>query len=202
MQLRIDAHEDPRLRRAGGCAFNVLNALARMVAREAGADGSLAPRWCDLETITRWACEENQSDVHDAIASLLVEGALTGSLAVGLTIEPDLWADYANERLRKRLGREREAKQASATGTGPAPCCSTCRDGMHYHPNGDYAKCCECPRGREIARLVYAVREGERESEARKADDVGRRGGGPRAIQETLKGMGGRRRRAAGDEGG
>lgn len=202
MQLRIDAHEDPRLRRAGGCAFNVLNALARMVARESGADGSLAPRWCDLETITRWACEDNQADVRDAIASLLVEGAVSGSLQAGLTIASDLWADYVNERLRKRLGREQLVKQAAGISTSPAACCGTCTDGMHLNADGSYGKCCDCPRGREIARVVHAVREGERESEARRAADTGPRGGGPRPVQQILDGMGSRRRKASGDGGG
>lgn len=197
VQLRIDAHEDPRLRRAGGVAFNVLNALARLIAREAGADGFLAPRWCDVDTIKRWACESSDLDVREALGALAVEGLVTGSLQDGLQIDPELWGDYVNERLRKRLARESKERK-SATTAGPAQACSRCNDGMICRPDGSYIKCCACPRGRELARLVAMTREGERESARRKAMDTGQRSstGLPTGIQGELDGIIGRRKAA------
>jgi len=194
VQLRLDAHEDPRLRRAGGCAFNVLNALARMVARESGADGHLAPRWCDIETIARWACETSELDVRDSLAKLQLEGAISGSLAEGLTIAPDLWCDYVNERLRKRLIRDKAVRADVEPAAAPVTC-AECDDGMIKNSEGRYVKCCSCPRGRELARAVWATRQGERDSEARRSAEPERTGTGlPSGIQQELDGIIGRRK--------
>jgi hypothetical protein len=182
-------------------AFNVLNALARMIARESGADGRLAPRWCDVETIARWACESSMLDVREAIGALMIEKIVTGSLQDGLTIAPDLWADYVNERLRKRLQRESKTRTATEEiSAGPEKSCSHCTDGMLLRENGRFAKCCTCPRGRELAGLVYAQREGEREAERRRKADTAERSttAQPSGIQQELDGVLGRRK-AGGD---
>jgi len=102
----LDLHEDPRLQRAGGCALNVLTAIAVLAAKRRGADGHLAPLWCRVDVIGRVACEENPQDVADAIGALLATEALAGSWERGLTIAPDLWVQFVGERMRHRLKRE------------------------------------------------------------------------------------------------
>jgi hypothetical protein len=172
-----------------------------MIARESGADGVLAPRWCDVETIARWACETSELDVRDALGKLQTEGLVTGSLRDGLAIDPEIWSDYVNERLRKRLKRERTVRDeiAPAATAGPTSC-GQCKDGMLYRDDGRFERCCSCPRGRELARAVYATRQGERDSAARRSADTARRSEkpAPTPIQHELDGM--LRRRKAGGE--